>query len=131
MKYFGGNVNEIKKLWYDAAPHLQARYCHSSLGTKIKIKRVGKFVHYDTRLYANHNKLNKTKPFTAKVIGKADLMVYMCTDGRKDSMVWNKIAGIASSRSVCKSDKTRRHSINEFDGSGTGDHTPARFGKVN
>ena len=37
FKELGGTADKAIKYWNDAAPHLQARYCHASLGTKIKI----------------------------------------------------------------------------------------------
>ena len=42
-----GSHEAIKVYWNAVAPHLQARYCHESLGTKIKIEKVGELRYRD------------------------------------------------------------------------------------
>ena len=48
-----GNKNAVIAYWNAAAPHLQARYCHVTLGTKIKVERVDKFEYFDKKIVAS------------------------------------------------------------------------------
>merc|ERR1712223_1016488 len=47
-----GSAAAVESYRNSAAPHLQARYCHASLGTKVRIERVGNFKHYAKTLNA-------------------------------------------------------------------------------
>lgn len=38
-----GCHSAVKEYWNAVAPHVQALFCHRSLGTKIKISRIGEF----------------------------------------------------------------------------------------
>ena len=40
-------AHEAEEYWKKTEPHLQARYCHESLGTKIKIEKVGELRYKD------------------------------------------------------------------------------------
>ena len=76
-----GSAAKVRAYWYAAAPHLQARYCHSTLGTKIKVERIGNFKHYAGKtLTASDKSLQKMYSTTAKDLGSADLMTYICHD---------------------------------------------------
>ena len=76
-----GSASEVEAYWNAAAPHLQARYCHSTLGTKIKIERIGNFKHYaDKTMIASSASLASMQADTAADLGSADLMTYMCHD---------------------------------------------------
>ena len=55
--------------------HVQTAYCHSSLGAKIIIERVGDYIYLDKKLPICG--LHKLKEDTANYLGDADLMVYM------------------------------------------------------
>ena len=70
----------MEAYWNAAAPHLQARYCHNTLGTKIKIERIGNFKHYAGKTFTASTGLNLMKDDTEADLGSADLMVYMCHD---------------------------------------------------
>ena len=45
-----GSQDAIKAYYNAAAPHLQALFCHRTLGTKVKINRVGEFEFLDERI---------------------------------------------------------------------------------
>ena len=75
-----GTSDAVETYWNAALPHLQAHYCHSTLGTKIHIETLG-FKHYEgKRLTASIPDLNDMMGPTAEDIGTADLIVYMCND---------------------------------------------------
>jgi hypothetical protein len=74
-----GSASAVEAYWNAAAPHLQARYCHASLGTKIRVERVGNFKHYAGKtLTATGGNLDLMKADTANDLGDADLIAYMC-----------------------------------------------------
>ena len=93
-------------------PHLQARYCHVTLGTKIKVERVGNFEYCDQKIVASNENLNKIKENARKVIGSADLVVYMAND---EETLYGTI-GIAWSPVVCEPSwyNGMKTSINEW-----------------
>ena len=84
--------------WNAAAPHLQARYCHVTLGTKIKIERIGDFEYFDKEIVASNEYLEKIRNNAKQVIGDADLVVYMAHDKTSS----DGIIGIAWSPVVCE-----------------------------
>ena len=102
-------------------PHLQVRFCHSTLGTKIKIERIGKFKRYSGTLIASGENLKAMQSTTAKIIGSADLMVYMCHDPLKIT----SSVGMAYVGSVCSKNDKNKQSINEWR------KTPGGFAGVN
>ena len=111
---------KVEDYWNAALPHLQAHYCHSTLGTKIKIETIG-FKHYEGK------KLTTTDPDmydmggpTAKDIGTADLMVYMCYD--KSGLPG--VVGYAPVGSICGDQDERKLSITEWAS------TPSKFAFV-
>ena len=76
-----GSAAAVEAYWNAAAPHLQARYCHSTLGTKIRIQRIGKFKHYAGKtITASSTGLHTMFDDTVADLGSADLIVYMCHD---------------------------------------------------
>ena len=114
--------------YFDAAHvHIQAAYCHSSFGTKIKIERLGELLYIpqsetnDKPLTASESALDSLDKFTGSNIGEADLMVYMCHD---TSSGREPCRGIAWSGTVCKNTKKRASSITEYQTS------QALFGQV-
>ena len=59
-------------------PHIQASYCHKSLGTKIHVQRIGDMKHYSGRtLTATGPKLQEMWDTTKTDLNGADLMVYL------------------------------------------------------
>jgi len=110
----GGSASAVEAYWNAAAPHLQARYCHSTLGTKIRVERVGNFKHYSGKtLTASGANLQMMFSDTANDVGDADLIVYMC----HEEMVpgWQTV-GIAYGGVNCDSSWYNKYkqSINEW-----------------
>ena len=120
-----GSKEKIETYWNAALVHIQTRYCHPSLGTKIKIQRVGDFVHLKKRsLRADDNNLISMYGLTEGIVSdEADLLV---------TLTWDYISsegviGTAYVRSVCASNIDEGHlkqSINEWQ------QSTAEFGAV-
>ena len=74
-----GSAAAVENYWNSAAPHLQARYCHASLGVKIRIERIGNLKHYAKTINAGSDSIgiNSVRADTKNDIGDADLMTYM------------------------------------------------------
>ena len=111
-----GSKEKIETYWNAALVHIQTRYCHPSLGTKIKIQRVGDF-HYLKKmsLRADTNSLidmyGRTK---ALVSDEVDLLVTMTHDIISTGV---GVIGTAYVQSVCSSNKDAgelKQSINEW-----------------
>ena len=86
------------KSYYDSAHvHLQASYCHSSLGSKIKIERVGdlSFFKVKEQISASPKGTLAVSDFTLNNIGNADLIIYL-TDNDNTGF-----AGYAPIATVC------------------------------
>ena len=107
-----GNKNAVIAYWNAAAPHLQARYCHVTLGTKIKVERVGKFEYFDKKIVASDAGLETIMNNAKEVIGSADLVVYMA----HDENLSDGTVGIAWSPVVCEPSDydSQKTSINEW-----------------
>ena len=107
-----GSKNAVIAYWNDAAPHLQARYCHVTLGTKIKVERVGKFEYFDKKIVASDAGLETVMNNAKEVIGSADLVVYMAHDETSS----DGTIGIAWSPVVCEPSQfnSQKTSINEW-----------------
>ena len=59
-------------------PHLQADFCHSSLGTQVKIQVEGDFIFYEGMFVEpTEYGIESMKETTEKDLGDADLMLYM------------------------------------------------------
>ena len=111
-----GSASAVEAYWNAAAPHLQARYCHSTLGTQIRVERIGNFKHYSGKtLTASGANLQMMFSDTANDVGDADLIVYMC----HEEMVpgWQTV-GIAYGGVNCDSSWYNKYkqSINEASG---------------
>ena len=92
-----GSASAIEAYWNAAAPHLQARYCHSTLGTKIKVERVGNFKHYAGKtLTATNANIRSMFDDTANDIGDADLITYMSYESNQYGVI-----GIAFTGVIC------------------------------
>ena len=106
-----GTSDSVEAYWNAALPHIQAHYCHSTLGTKIKIETIG-FKHYEgKRLTASIPNLYDMARPTAEDIGNADLMVYIC----HDTTSGDTIAGYAPVGSICGNQDGNKLSINEWE----------------
>ena len=107
-----GSKNAVIAYWNDAMPHLQARYCHKTLGAQIKVERIGNFEYCDQTICASGEYLNKIKSNARKVIGQADLVVYMAND---EHSLYGTI-GIAWSPVICEPSwyNDLKTSINEW-----------------
>ena len=126
--YHLGSKEKIATYWNAAAVHLQTRYCHPSLGTKIKIQRVGDLIHAEKKsLRADDDSLIFMYTYTkAQLKDEADLMVYLTFDLHHVEGTGGVI-GIAYMKSVCTSNLDEgqwKQSINEWQ------PTTAEFGAV-
>ena len=93
-------------------PHVQASYCHASLGSKLVIQRIGDIKYYQGRsLQATGAKLQEMWDTTAAELQGADLMMYM---GYEES--YYGTVGIAWGKVVCihPSANKYKESINEW-----------------
>ena len=97
-----GSAAAVESYWNSAAPHLQARYCHASLGVKIRIERIGNFKHYAKTIDAGSNSIGikSVKADTRNDIGDADLMTFMAAHQNIEGLrfITN---GVAYGSSVC------------------------------
>ena len=120
-----GSKAKIEEYWNTAVPHLQTRFCHPSLGTKIKIQRVGDFIGVKKSLRAtNNNLISMYTPTRNLLQSEADLMVYMTYDLAGTGI---GVVGIAYLQAICTSNKDEGHlkqSINEWQ------ESPAVYGAV-
>ena len=119
-----GSAAAVEAYWNAAAPHLQARYCHSTLGTKIKVERIGNFKYYSGKtLTASSTSLQEMFDSTVADIGSADLMTYICHDPSS----LPGVIGIAYRPVICDHSSSNKYkeSINEWR------PTSVAFGGVN
>ena len=73
-----GSHDNAEAYIHSTMPHVQALYCHSSLGTKIQLEIVGEIKHYaGIYLWATEVKEEEMREITEEDLGDADLMVYM------------------------------------------------------
>ena len=97
-----GSPAAVEAYWNAAQPHLQARYCHVSLGTKIKIERIGDFKHIKGKTITT-NLLDPIPPIkglkedTIRDIGKADMIAYLGYDPKEEGML-----GVTDGLLACK-----------------------------
>ena len=111
-----GQHLKVEDYWNAALPHLQAHYCHSTLGTKIKIETIG-FKYYEDRDFtATPKNMRIMKGPTAEDIGTADLMVYMCHDTSEN----DTIVGYAYGDAICGDQDEIKLSINEWQPTASG-----------
>ena len=111
-----GTSDSVEAYWNAALPHIQAHYCHSTLGTKIKIETIG-FKHYEgKRLTATRPNVRDMYGPTAEDIGSADLMVYMCHDSSGNDFT----VGLAPTGSICGNRDEYKLSINEWESTASG-----------
>merc|ERR1711997_305805 len=102
----------IGKIW----THVQAYYCHSSLGSKVQVDRVGAITHIAGKNLkcepssAADASMNGIESTTKKLLGDAHLMLYFGFGGDG----YTQGGGLAESAIVCTPKKYdhRKHSIN-------------------
>ena len=92
-----GSLKALKAFYDSAHVHLQAVFCHVSLGSKIKLERVGDLSLYERKegrqLLATDQGMKDVTDFTLKNIGNANLVIYITDNDKKD---FNGIAPISS-----------------------------------
>ena len=69
----------INSIW----THLQANFCHSTLGSKILVQQYGPIKHYpgkNIKKVSGINGLEGMESITEKNLGKANLMLYVAVD---------------------------------------------------
>lgn len=107
-----GSVSEAESYIEAVLPHVQAFFCHESLGTQVKIERIGDIKHYEGKnLQATGEKLAEMIPDTKADLNGADLMMYMGYDTEYYGTV-----GMAWGNVICASlpYKGYKSSINEW-----------------
>ena len=93
-----GNTAAAEAYIKSAMTHVQAHYCHPSLGTKIAIQTLGKIKHY-----AGHNlessgaHLREMWNTTLAELQGAHMMVYLAYDEKTSGSV-----GVASGPCICR-----------------------------
>jgi len=92
-----GSDKAVKSFYDSAHVHLQASFCHVSLGTKIKLERLGEVSSYvhEKKLLATDQGMLEATDFTLKNIGKADLVIYLTDNDKKG------FSGIAPEGTLC------------------------------
>jgi len=95
----GGTDAKAEAYWKKAATHLQAWFCHSSLGTKIKLTTLSMKHYKGLKLTAAETDDIRMVNTTIKDLNGADLMVYFAFD--KTGVNANGPAGVAHLGGVC------------------------------
>jgi len=112
LSHYGGlKILAMMRIVYSWV-HIQAYYCHYSLGSKVKVELLMPIKHYNgvSLPDASSASLSKMKVHTQNDIGNADLMLYMglkCTDCQ-----WG--GGRAYIGTVCTSADHLKHSVNMY-----------------
>ena len=110
-----GNKYEAEEYWKKTEPHLQARYCHISLGMKIKIESLHAPTHYNGKvLTPDKSSIYEMGDITENEIknNNVDLMVYM-TRGNNRTVALDQIKniGIGKIKAVCTQGNRTKQSI--------------------
>ena len=116
-----GSHNEVVAYWNKAAPHVQARFCKETLGTKFKIDRVGDLDYLDTRINKDFRVMHNTAAGErAKQLmyqkEPVDLVAFMAGDG---DGVGEAVMSVACGVAWWKMSLTQIHS-----------KSPAKFARV-
>ena len=92
-----GGTSQAEVYIANTWPHIQASFCHSSLGSKVLVERLPGIKHYAGKtLVASGAKLQEMFALTVSDIGSADLMLYMGYD-----TAYYGVIGIAYRPVVC------------------------------
>ena len=84
LKHFKGSASAIKSDYNAVHVHLQASFCHSSFGVKIKLQQSGDPVHIKGKtVTASEEGMKALVDITYKTIGTADHVIYLAHDKRK------------------------------------------------
>ena len=107
-----GGDDQAKAYIEASLPHVQASFCHASLGSKLVIQRIGDIKYYQGKsLQATGAKLQEMWDTTVAELQGADLMMYMGWEEAYSGTVgiaWGKVVCIHSSANKYK------ESINEW-----------------
>ena len=90
---FGNNHGSAKSTIESAFVHAQTYYCHASLGTKLKIDRLGDIGFYNQKFGADDLYSRQVLAVTKQNIGTADIMVYLTGSTSTDDGILLGIAG--------------------------------------
>jgi len=112
LNHYGGLKNLAMMRIVYSWVHIQAYYCHYSLGSKVKVQLLTPIKHYEGVSLPDSSSasLSKMRVHTENDIGNADLMLYMglkCTDCQ-----WG--GGRAYTGVVCTSADKLKHSVNMY-----------------
>ena len=80
LEKFSGSHDDAKSKMESTLAHVQTWYCHSSLGTKMKVERIGDIMYIDDSFFPAECDTNKVLDITRKNIDTADLMIYATAD---------------------------------------------------
>ncbi len=106
----GGYAEYAEEYIDEAFTHVQASYCHPSLGTKITIERMGKPKHYEGKeLQATEDKLIEMYDITKEDLRGADLMFYIGYEYEQHGTI-----GLAYTGRICITGDQYKQSINEW-----------------
>ena len=109
-----GNEHEAEEYWKKTEPHLQARYCHISLGTKIEIESLHAPTHYSGKvLTPDKSSIYEMGDITENEIknNNVDLMVYMTRGNGTVPLDQIKHIGIGKIKAVCTKGNPTKQSI--------------------
>ena len=122
-----GSSAAVEAYWNAAQPHLQARYCHVSLGTKIKIERIGNFKHIKGKTITTNllDGPGSLKFDTRSDLGKADMIAYIGYDPKAEG-----ILGITSGGDACSPWNDFKFTITVWQPTTPGSATAAGQGSV-
>ena len=109
LEKFDNCPEKVKATLESLMVHVQTAYCHSSLGAKIIIERVGDYIYLDKKLPICG--LHKLKEDTANYLGDADLMVYMGAQQESKCSLVGLAGGLGT---VCNPESKNRHCTNLF-----------------
>ena len=82
MEKFSGSHNDAKSIIESAFVHVQTYYCHLSLGTQLRLDRIGDIIHINDSFPTQELYSSKVLDITKQNIGTADLMVYINGESR-------------------------------------------------
>ena len=77
LEKFSGSHDDTKSKIESALVHVQTYYCHSSLGTMLKVERIGDIMHIDDSFGIIEVDSKKVLDITRQNIETADLMIYV------------------------------------------------------
>ena len=83
-----GSHTNVKSHYNAVHVHLQASFCHSSFGVKIKLERSGDPIHIKGKtITASEEGIKALADTTLKTIGTADHVIYLVHDKRGEMTI--------------------------------------------